>query len=216
LRLRRKQTVYWHVNPTKRRNKSGMNQHENSVTNDSPSGNLLVLGIFGVAVAAAVLSWIYRYQATHDSQQFWGPNFSRLIAEPAEVTAFRLDNEQSKEAFDELQVVGRTYYRRLPKDVTKERGMIHLRNSILTDANYNWDKSVQTDDWKWCLQFAKDELVATILFNQDFTILGRLNRRGNNLRQVDCSPMADKLRAYFASADIFPTAKTDGASKAAE
>lgn len=193
-----------------------MNQLENPAPDGSASGNKVVLGIFALAIGAGVLSWVYRYQATHDSQLFWGPNFSQLIADPERVTAFGLEDEQSKEASAKLQVVGKTYYRRLPKEVTTERGMIHLRNSILTDANYNWEKPVDTENWKWCLEFVKEDRTATILFNQDFTVLGRLNRRGDRLRQVDCSPMADKLRAYFSSAGIFPTAEADAASKPTE
>ncbi len=186
------------------------------------SGSKLVLGIFGLALIAAVLSWWYRYESAHRSTSFWGPHFAELIARPSEVTAFGLADEQSKEALDEFPIIDRTYYRQLPRDLTKAPGMVHLRHSILTDGNYNWENPASTDDWRWCLQFTDGGVTATLLFNDDFTILGRLNRRADEVRTVDCTPLAETLREYFTKIDAFhmhipdPAEPQAAASKDAE
>jgi hypothetical protein len=108
----------------------------------------------------------------------------------------------------ELSILGQTFYRVLPKNMTQSPGMVHLRNSILSDRNYLWEKSVDEslkngEGWRYCLQFAGDGRTATLLFTDDFAVLGRLNQRGDNLRCVDCQPMAETLREYFASIKAF-------------
>ena len=170
------------------------------------AGTKLVLGIFGLAVTAGVLSWWYRYEAAHRSTTFWGPHFAELIARPADVTAFGLEaippTESSKEAFS---ILGKPYSPIDRKDITQTPGMVHLRNAILTDTNYRWDHEIANDDWRWCLQFAGNDRKATILFNEDFSILGRMNQRADQVRVVDCQPMAETLQEYFRSSKIFNT-----------
>jgi hypothetical protein len=119
----------------------------------------------------------------------------------------------------ELSILGQTFYRVLPKNMTQSPGMVHLRNSILSDRNYRWEEPVSEslqngEGWRYCLQFAGDGRTATFLFNEDFTMLGRLNQRGDNLRCVDCQPMAETLREYFASIKAFQP--ESDASKEAE
>ena len=48
-----------------------------------------------------------------------------------------------------------------------------------------------------------DKVKATILFTEDFAILGRLNQRADEVRVVDCRPMAETLREYFKTSGIF-------------
>ena len=181
------------------------------------SGSKLVLGIFGLALMAAALSWWYRYESAHRSTSFWGPHFAELIARPSDVTAFGLRKETDGETSnDSFPILAKTYSRSEPKDLTKAPGMVHLRHSILTDGNYNWDKPVQDlspegDDWRWCLQFTDGGVTATLLFNEDFTILGRLNRRADEVRSVDCRPLAETLAEYFAKIEAFPGEIADAA-----
>jgi hypothetical protein len=181
------------------------------------SGSKLVLGIFGLALLAGILSWWYRFESAHRSTTFWGPHFAELIARPSEVTAFRLQKEPTTESgTDSIVILGENFQRYDLKDLTAAPGMVHLRNSILSDGNYDWDAPVNTDDWRWCLQFETRGRQATLLFTENFKILGRMNQRANDVRTVDCSPMAGTLRQYFTSIGIFPAAEpaTDASNKA--
>jgi hypothetical protein len=172
------------------------------------SGSKLVLGIFGLALAAGIVSWWYRYEAAHRSTTFWGPHFAALIAKPSEVTAFGLEEVSPTDSSDEsFPILNKTYNPIDRKDVTKTAGMVHLRNAILSDSNYHWDREASTDDWRWCLEFIGEGRKATILFNDDFTILGRMNQRADQVRTVDCRPMAETLREYFESSGIFGTSE---------
>lgn len=177
------------------------------------SGTKLVLGIFGLALAAGVLSWWYRYETAHQSTTFWGPHFADLIARPSEVTAFGLEQLPTTEPNDEsFRILDKSYDPTNRKDITKTAGMVHLRNAILSDSNYLWDSEVTTSDWRWCLVFVGEGRRATILFNEDFTVLGRMNQRADQVRTVDCRPMAETLREYVKSSGIFENPPVDPAA----
>lgn len=183
------------------------------------SGTKLVLGIFALALLAGVLSWWYRFEAAHRSTTFWGPHFAELVARPSDVTAFGLKAATDDAGDDVLRILAKTYERLDSKDLTSAPGMVHLRNSILSDGNYRWDEPVPDflengDDWRWCLQFSGNERVATILFTKDFAELGRMNQRGDNVRMVDCQPMAETLREYFTEIGVFDAGEPTQDSKA--
>lgn len=180
------------------------------------SGTKLVLGIFGLALLAGVFSWWYRYEVAHRPTTFWGPHFADLIARPSDVTAFGLKPTTATTSEDTLQILSQSFERIDSKDLTSAPGMVHMRHSILSGSNYRWDQPVNTQDWRWCLQFSGDGMTATILFTEDFTVLGRLNQRGDKVRTVDCQPMADTLREYFAKIGIFPAAATKQAASASK
>src|SRR4051812_21733385 len=62
-------------------------------TDDSPpsggstaSGKLLIVGILAVSIAAAAMSWWFRYNATHRAATFWGPGLAVLIRDAPQVT----------------------------------------------------------------------------------------------------------------------------------
>jgi hypothetical protein len=175
------------------------------------SGSKVVLGIFGLAIVAATLSWWYRFETAHESTKFWGPHFALLIVEPSDVTAFTL----AKSDEGSFPILDDKYLRTDTKSLTDAPGMTHLRTSIAHDRNYLWDKPVKADEWACGLQFEADGRSATVLFNGDFTVLGRLNRRGDDLRVVDCTPMAETLRKYFEGVEAFEVESEDAKPQAA-
>jgi hypothetical protein len=59
------------------------------------------------------------------------------------------------------------------------------------------------------LQFSGAGRTATLLFTENLAVLGRRNQRGDNLRTVDCQPMAETLREYFEEIGAF---QSDSAS----
>jgi hypothetical protein len=127
-----------------------------------------------------------------------------LIAEPSTVTAFHLQPISEEEISEAAFVIHDVPYRRLEtKDLTKAPGMTHLRHFLLSDRNYRWQREVDRPDWRWCLQFADETRTATVLFTEDFAVLGRLNDGAEEVRAVDCLPMAGTLRKYFADIGVF-------------
>ena len=175
-----------------------------------PTGTKLVAGIAALALALGVVSWWYRFEAAHRSTLFLGPIAAELIARPSQVTASTLVPAESAEDFPvsspELFTFGEQQFLSTEAhDVTDVPGMVHLRNSLLTDSNYDWTAKVKMPSWQWCLQFAGEGQEVQVLFTENFGEIGLLENGRH--REVSCRPMAETLREYFASSKLFDASK---------
>jgi hypothetical protein len=89
------------------------------------SGKLLILGIVGLAIVLAGASWWFRYRATHEAAEFWGPRAVRLIRDAPRVV------------YRDLQTTPPDR----KHDVSSARGLTHLRNALLEDRSFEWPAS---------------------------------------------------------------------------
>ncbi len=171
------------------------------------SGTKLVVGLAGVAIAAGIASWWYRYESAHRSTEFWGPVAAEVIARPERVNAFSVEREShqndSPTASTETLTIGK---QRLLignlHDVTSARGMMHLGSLLLTDRNFNWQTAVEVPRWRWGLRFEAPAGEATVVFDEDFEAIGLVDSRGT-VRSLDCRPLALTLREYFTKSEVF-------------
>lgn len=169
-----------------------------------PSGTKLVAGLGILALALGVGSWWYRFESAHRSTGFWGPTAAELIARPSQVSAMTLVSatEETARGEAELLVVDDKQFVQLnAHEVTDVPGMVHLRNSLLTDSNYDWNLEVKPPRWRYGLLLNNGDQNAHVLFSEDFTVIGLLEHQ--QLRAVGCQPMAETLREYFASSRLF-------------
>lgn len=165
------------------------------------SGTKLVIGILALALALGAVSWWYRFETAHRATLFWGPEVAQIIAEPGKITGYKLD-PATDAAGEPLDVAGREYRGVLVRDLTGAAGMVHLRHALVTDSNYLWMKRpAAPDQWRWALQFHKGEHNVLIVLTEDFQTLGKLVGSAP-LEMIDCRPMAETLREYFASLGI--------------
>jgi hypothetical protein len=93
------------------------------------SGKLLILGIVALAVLLAGASWWFRYNATHRAAQFWGPQGARLVRDATSVYLIKLP---ASESFGSIRNTASGY------DISKVRGLTHLRNALLEDRSFDW------------------------------------------------------------------------------
>jgi hypothetical protein len=136
--------------------------NETSPANEK-SGKRLILAVVAIALLAASASWWFRYSATHRSAQFWGPQAGTLIRDAKHVTLRSDAPSTDAEGGAEADV---------PRDITGAKGLTHLRNALLEDANYLWDSAAKADtNWSNSLVFAAAdgaEPRAVVLFSPDF------------------------------------------------
>lgn len=173
-----------------------------------PTGTKLVAGLAFLALALGVVSWWYRFEAAHRSTEFWGPTAAELIARPSQVTASTLVplTDDSSNSHQEILSVGqRRFLVTDVHEVTDVPGMVHLRNSLLTDSNYDWTTEVKTPRWRWCLRFANEGQEVRLLFSEEFGVVGLLDNQP--FRGVNCSPMGETLGEYFANSNLFDASK---------
>ena len=83
------------------------------------SGKMLILGVVAIGLAAAAVSWWFRYSATHRAAEFWGPEAATLIRDAAHVTLRSNKPSVDEQGGDEPDV---------PRDISSAKGLTHLRN----------------------------------------------------------------------------------------
>jgi hypothetical protein len=160
------------------------------------SGKLVIVSIMTVALAAAGASWWFRYTATHRAAKFWGPGVARLIRDAPKVKLLRLGSPNTIGLHSSAiaQYVETADY----LDVSKGRGLVHLRNALLEDRSYDWpaQPKKQHSFWSWALRFGDDatDESATILIGADCDNVTNLT--GDHM--LSSRPILDALHKMFA------------------
>ena len=140
------------------------------------SGSKLVVAIFGLAARRGGLVVVVPYRDGPSFDLVLGPALCRVDCPALDRYRVWLKEERANRATMRFRFSPKPTLAR-PPGPHQGTGHGALGNSILTDGNYVWENPVNTDDWRWCLQFTDGGVTATLLFNEDFSILGRLNRR---------------------------------------
>lgn len=168
------------------------------------SGSKLVLGLVCLAVLAGVVSWSYRYATTHRATQFWGREAAPLIAQPSQVEFARLVPSRANSGVDQSEILKlgmeRSYLSEGARDVTHERGLVHLRHALLSDRGFVWSDrpDPREVEWQWLLKFFDEESQAFVLLSEDLASIGLVvEGESSEVSAVSCQPMADTLRHYF-------------------
>jgi hypothetical protein len=170
------------------------------------AGKWIVIGIFGLALAGAVGSWIFRYYATHRAARFWGTEAARLIRDAPQVDFYYLvDGEATLNHADLLEkltqpgVCGKV-------DVSQARGIVHLRNALVEDRSFDWRASPkEPPPAGWMLRFndpaTKDEVWIAFAEAYDFC---RLLGEAPGAEIISCEPIADGLQEVFNEYSAMP------------
>jgi hypothetical protein len=160
------------------------------------SGKLIILSILALALLAAGTSWVFRYNATHQAAEFWGPNAARLIRDGPKVEFVERSDGVNPDYLFDVPVVRR--------DISSARGLTHLRNALLEDRSFDWSprERVLPYDWRhWGLRFRDSELTGSLViwFSEDFCQAMRVTRvdPGRPIKVISCEPIANGLAEMF-------------------
>ncbi len=167
------------------------------------SGKKLVFVLAGLALAAGVTSWCYRYEAAHQATAFWGTESAPLIAQPAPVEIYELKllgGEGASEKEAGLLNLGRRYQVGDPRELTNARGMVHLRHALMSDSNFRWEMPAESEktDWRWCLRFYDAKHEVRVVLSADLATIGRMTTgEPFPIEAFSCRPMTESLQVYF-------------------
>jgi hypothetical protein len=167
-----------------------------SSAGSTASGKLLIIGILIIALASAAISWWFRYNATHRSAEFWGPETARLIRDAPVVMVFNPSSPIVIPSSDTAGVGGLIDSSET-RDVSQARGLVHLRTALLEDHNFDWPPSPISPDvqWKQGLIF-RDEgpgNAAILLFSPDLSLVNVVGTK----EMLSCAPISKGLREMF-------------------
>jgi hypothetical protein len=163
------------------------------------SGKLLISAMLLAALAAAGASWWFRYEATHLTAQFWGPEAARLIRDAPEVELLVLRRNDAAGSIEQLNIGGTNWLVADKRDVSQAPGLTHLRNALLEDHSFDWPVHAadSSTDWRWALRFRDGKgprLVA--LFSADEQ-LGKSFAGDESIVAVSCRPISRGLSEMY-------------------
>jgi hypothetical protein len=189
------------------------------------SGRLVIIVMFVLAFAMAGGAWLYQYNYSRRSAEFWGES-SRLIGKSPELQFLELaplevpeedesgagklaagdatdgsEDEAPNEAVDPNNLVaGRAVTAH--DDLRNEKGLIHLRHIFIQDDNFQWDarsrEATGTDrDWGYALRFVEGPSEQVVLLGSDFQLLGKLSVDGKQVDVLPCPRIAEPLKRYL-------------------
>jgi hypothetical protein len=191
-------------------------------SNSGISGKLVIVGIVSVAVLAAAISWFFRYNATHRTAMFFGPEAVALIRDAPQVTLIRLPllslGALACDPNPQVTLDKNTY------DISEAHGLVHLRNALLEDHNYRWPEGSEKPAPKtahlaqyWVLHFGdREHGKAEILeFTEDCRQAWQTRLLPNGKYEptpISTEPMAKGLREMFAEfSAVSPTPSAEPA-----
>ncbi len=118
-------------------------------------GKIVVAVAVVLGICAGLAGYWWNYRIGHRALAFWGQENARLIRLAPKVEYLELELKQDDliivpGSLRPLEVTS-SYAITKTVDISQARGLIHLRNAILSDDQYNWD---------FVYEFIGDKLIA--------------------------------------------------------
>ncbi|MBW3596384.1 MAG: hypothetical protein KY475_03805 [Planctomycetes bacterium] len=119
------------------------------------SGTLVILVIVFAALAASGFAWWHQYQQSRRALAYWGAGGATLIRRGEIVELIELgprspDDGAATETLFERTIQGRF-------DISAAPGLVHSRQSLISDASFQWDAETDAAPaWEYVLRF-RDE-----------------------------------------------------------
>lgn len=158
------------------------------------SGKMVIIGIFAAAIAGAILTWWFQYDARRRSRDFWGTDNAVLIgrAPTVELLRLRRDGKADAEVGEHLRFDGVVFYLDERKDISKARGLVHMRDALIRDSGFQWDRSRGDcpPQWAYAFRFVDDKAQVIIALDVHCKRV-RLVPDG---READVSPMYQGIK----------------------
>jgi hypothetical protein len=128
-------------------------------------GTILVTLLVAAGLAAAIAAVWNQYSQTHRALKFWGAEVAQLIET---ATTVELIDLAARRARDTGGATDSPYPP--PLDISRARGLIHFRRSLLEDANFDWTAKVDIvpdHEWDYAVLFLDNVDRVTVLFDLD-------------------------------------------------
>lgn len=123
------------------------------------SGKLVIIFIFVTALAGGVATLWFQYDARRRSREFWGAETAVLISRAPKVELLRLSPADEAGPDDELlEIEGVPLKIDQRRDVSKTRGLVHIRDALIRDTSFAWEKEREgcEPQWRFALRFEQD------------------------------------------------------------
>ena len=117
------------------------------IADRGPPGALIVVGILAMAASMAAFAVWFQWTQTRRCLGFFGPEIATAIQTAPRVEAWRLSPHGA----------GGRAFATARADVSRARGLVHLRHGLVEDSNYAWSALAAgrrpTGSWDVALAF---------------------------------------------------------------
>ena len=186
----------------------------------SSNGVLVAAALLLVGAAAAGVAWWNNLAQTRQALDFWGPEAAVLIRDAPQVTALEFDFRRSADAGSVASeggfmhpVTGAPAKVRTVRDISRAKGLVHLRHALLDDRSFDWSAAPREPaELRYALSFERDGRRLVVYFSEDFTLATAVRPSdaatdqpggaNGTAHAVSTKRMAEGLNRYFA--DVLP------------
>lgn len=102
----------------------------------------LVTFIFGVALAAGVVAWVYQYNKSLQVLSWLGPEQAHLVTNAEAVELLEMDSD-NQAALESVNFIQQDWPVSKTTDITNWKGLVHARYMLSVDVSYQWEQSVE-------------------------------------------------------------------------
>jgi hypothetical protein len=145
-------------------------------------GIALVLGI-----CAGLAGYWWNYRVGHRALKFYGTEAARLI---------RLAPKVEYLEYVPATQAGQASTWPVKADLSQARGLIHLRNAILSDDQYNWNGTLSIVSEKFALRFSDNSESRTLYFDLEHGIVHVHEK--DTPEMLFLGPLAKSLEQFLA------------------
>jgi hypothetical protein len=163
------------------------------------SGKLVLLGMLLIGVGLAGFAVWHRYANTRQALAFWGPQAAELIstADGAELLVLEPQGESSGTDEPAIEHAGRPFTIRRQYDLSKVRGLAHLRAALVEDSSFDWSGAQACDPrWTHGLRFFENGHETVVLLDLE---CGRATSAESD-EGVSIEPIAAGLKEFIEEA----------------
>lgn len=123
-------------------------------------GRLIVVVIFGVALAATLFAWSFRLRQSQHVLEFYGGDAASRIRRAQDVQWLPVKTPSPTSDLSSLTFDS-------PVEIVKQPGLIHARAALISDVSYDWDAPAQAGNWKFAIRFRDSDGTTTLAFDLD-------------------------------------------------
>jgi hypothetical protein len=150
-------------------------------------GKIVVLGIFFVALIAAAAGLVYKYFASRQPLEMWGPAGIQVIQSAPKVELLTVRTYPGPPG-ETLSFGEQPLYVRAVQDISKAQGLIHHRHFLTEYVSYA-DRPLaakERRDWQYAVRFRyeKRDPQVVVLFDLKNSRLGNL-QTGQEVQVID-------------------------------
>jgi len=158
-------------------------------------GKAIILGVFAVAIVASGFAIWYQARLTAHCLELWNAENVRRIQTAEQVELLTLADDPKSTTDPTVAWSDQVLAVAEHRDISRARGLIHLRAAFCNDRNFDWDAEPPNDTpvWKYGLRFGGEDPQALVIpLSAEFTWLG-----GPGGRIVSTGDSASGLAKFF-------------------